>query len=73
MGIDDTRECMKAGVLTDQAADALLTALQRMHARDREQITAGTLKASALHLIPAEKARSATVRWTRATTVRFKG
>jgi len=57
----------------DTAADALREALERMHARDREQVAAGERKASSLHLIPAADARKAKVRWTVASTVRFKG
>lgn len=63
---------------TDEAtkgleADALREALERMHARDREQVVSGERKASSLHLIPPADARRAKVRWTPEATVRFKG
>ena len=57
---------------TDEA-DALREALERMHARDREQVMSGERKASSLHLIPPADARRAKVHWTAKATTRFKG
>lgn len=62
-----------ADTLTGDAAASAQAALVRMHEHDRARVVAGAIKASALHLIPAADARKATVRWTLATTVRFKG
>lgn len=73
MKMRDATAGKTADTLTGDAADAVHAALERMHVRDRERVSAGAIKASALHMIPAVSARTATIRWTRATTVRFKG
>jgi hypothetical protein len=49
--------------VTGAEAIALLEALARSHARDRERVKAGELKPSDLHFIPAEMARESAVRW----------
>lgn len=54
-------------------ADALGEALDKMHARDREQVLSGKRKASSLHLITPADARRAKVRWTPKSTSGFKG
>lgn len=73
MKIRDATHVPTVDTLTGASADAVSEALARMHERDRRRVEAGALKASALHMFSAADARSSTVRWTRATTVRFKG